>query len=569
MGQFGPAQEFASQAFYEAITTTSAFLDALYDPDAEFNIVVEMTGFLTDQAPQAFEPVVDMGFAAQTLEPIPSEIAVDPPVVQTRFSSRYLNWRPDDEYEPNGYAEVRLAKRSNIESSINLQPGTTNASALSVGAAIIDDKDHYIAPLRRKYNYRGRPVRLIWGPWLSPRKDYRSLLQTVAGPWTRDSRGQARMTFEDQNYRLSRTVQPRVYGGSGLLDGTPTILGKQMPIIFGVRRQIEPPIVDPSIRLRHVSDGSVTQINGGFYGAEPAIYDGDVGTVQELIDAALSNGISQGGFMSCNTFGCLIDRPAAGVESVFTIDVHGEGPTRPGELITHIMSRSGVEAFEIDIGSFAFMNLGECGYYFPGTADVTIKSIVEQLAISGGGRIAPDLNFRGLPLIPPEDQNFVDQFFEGEVEKMEYRGPLSRPVLEYLLRYNFADRVLAPGEILAPGNDPDAEALAQLEYEEFGEEAQLVRFKYQDNRIDQVIQNVLLNDLGAVQILQKRYRDFYAVPREVYSCYLPKRAMQRMVGDVIKLYSENEEAFIGGRNCTIVANRRELDNNVSRVHVLI
>ena len=572
MGQFGPDQEFADQAFYEPIVVTNAFLNALFNPDAEFNIVIEITGALTDAVPQAFEPEVDMGFSDQTLEPIPSELTTDPPTILLRFASRVLNWRPDDEYAPNGYAEVRLATRSFIESSINLAPGTTNASALSVGAAIISDKDHFIGPIRAKYNFEGRPARFLWGPWLNPRKDYRVLSDTVSGVFSRSEDGRSRLSFEDSSYRLNSSIQPRVFGGMGLLDGTPDMLGQRLPIWFGIKRQVEPRMVDPSIRLRLATDGSMTQIFGGFYGGHPAIYDGDVPTVADLVDEALSNNISPGGFMSCNAFGAVIDRPGGGIDSPFTLHAHGEGPTQPGSLIAHIMARAGVQPFEVDLGSFAQMNTGEAGYYYSGANDETVKSIVEKFAVSGGGRIAPDLLLRGLALIPPEDQNFIDEFvhgLNGEVTKMRYAGRLSRPVLEYLVRFNYADRVLSADEILLPNEYPEAKALAQLQFETFSQEAQLVRAKYGNSVIRRVEHDILLNNRADAAAVQRRYSDFYKVPRDLYHVKLPARAMSLLIGSVIKIYSDVEEAFKGGRKCLLIANRREFDDMSSRALVLI
>lgn len=572
MSQIDAAQNAPAQALADEIIVDDSFETALASPGTRFNVIVEVLAFRNDAVAATFGFMVDMGFAGQTLPDDPDAVpSTIPDNILLRFSSRILNWRFDDELAPNEVAEVRLATRSNVESSVDLSPTSDSGGVTNVGSVIVNDRDYYVSDLLAEYNFGGRLSRILWGPADHPRKDYRVLIYTYAANWERSAKGVATLRLQDQRFRLDVPFQSRVFGGTGALDGTSDLYGIKRPRLIGFRRHLEPRVIDSTTGLRMINDGPIVGVLQGYMGGEPVDSAGDFASLIALQDAFDDDVIQAGQYGTCNALGVVL--PKFGVsESVFTVSAIGDrsitDSDRPGDLIIAELQRAQVRSYEIDVPAFEFMT-GSAGYYFDGNGDSpTIRQIVESLALSGGGRVVSDLKFTAIRLLDPSDNTYDDEYIDEEIEDLEYRGPVALPVLKFEVQYNFNDRVLSDAEILLPDQNSAIKATLKTPYDILGQDSAYTQFRYKDYTA-LITKQVLLNNIESAAALEVQLRKFYGQERHVWRCRLPARAMRRSVGSILKFTKRKHKIFNGGRNVLLVANDRQLETINSLVHVVV
>lgn len=568
MGQTFAAQTEASQTLIDNVVIDDTFEKALLNPNTRFNIVVELQGFLNVAQQNTFGLMPDMGFADMQLPEDPDMVpSVLPQVILMRLSSRPVSWRPDDSLEPNGFAEARLATRSNIESSINITASSTQGGVTNLGSIIVSDKDRYLSPFLKNYNFKGRLARILWGLADGPRKDYRELISSYALNWERNENGQAFLRIQDQNFRLNAPFQSRLFTGSGTLPGTPVLFGRKRPRLIGFRRHVEPIVIDDATGLRMINDGPMQGVLRAFIGGEPAINAGDYPDLLALYAAT----IPEGGYATCNALGIILPRLALGANSVFTVEAQGDrsfGYTEEiGKLIINEMRRAGINAFEIRQSAFTFMD-ASAGYWYDGSQEVTTREVVENLAQSGGGRLASDLQFTAIRLQAPEEQPHDDEFTDEEIEQLVFRGVTEDPIVNYRAFYSFNDRVLSENEILLPDQNASLKISLKKPYEIADLSSPLTNFRYASKAALNVVE-LLLNDAAAAQSFLVARKAFFGVERQLWRCKLPARAMRRQIGSIFKFTTVREKAFEGGRNVLLVANNRQLEGMHSIVHVLV
>lgn len=567
MGQLFASQTTAAQVLADDIELTDAFENELRKAKPRFNVVVEVNAFRNNAVSQEFGYWASQTTASQVL-PEDEEAAVNtlPDNVLLRFSSRPIKWRHDDEVEPNGYAEVRLATRSDIESTINLSPTTESGGVTNIGSLIIHDKDRFIGPYLKEYNFGGREVTILLGPEDSPRKDYRKIITAYATGWRRTIDGRATLTLQDQRFQLDVPFQTTEFDGTGLLGGTADLIGTRKPRLIGWRPHIEPPIIDPATGLRMVNDGAYKQVLAGYFGGEEANYAGDFPTTVALLDAD----IPEGSYGTCYAQGTILPVPALGYDGPFTVSAYGDDTygwtDHAGQLIVQELRRAGIPSYAINSAAFSFMD-ASCGYWYTG-GDVTRRQVIEQLALSAGGRIASDLLFTAVRLQPPETVLASAEYEEHEIEQLEYRGTIGPPVVTWILRYAFNDRQLNTNEILLPDENIELKTYLQKPYETLPSSSAYANYRYV-YRLASVLRETLINDIDSARALATFLKSFFSVERHLWSAKLPARALTQSVGSVIKLTTNEEQIFVEGKNTLVVANRRLLEELKSVIHVVI
>lgn len=571
MGSLNADMAFADMVFLsDDVLFVDPFEEALLDPYSKFNVVVEVLAFRNDAVDRTYGLMADMTFGDMVLPEDPDFVESElPDNLLLRFANRQVHWRPDDQLEPNGYAEVRLAARSNSESSVNIAATAESGSVVNVGNILVDDKDRYVSEKIPDYNFAGRRVTILFGLADGPRKDYRVFVNSYASGWQRDENGKMTLSLQDQRFRLDGPFQKEVFGGGGFEDGSVDLVGRKKPRLIGYRRHLEPLIVDPTTGMRMISSGRIEQVVGGYFGGVEAIFAGDFPNWFALEEAD----IPEGGFGTCLARGLVLPRPALNYEGPFTVAARGENylgyAETPGRLIINELLRAGIRSFEIRYGAFEFME-GSAGYFYDGSGDPSVGDIVEQLALSGGVRLATDLQFTTIRLAAPELQTYQAEFKDEEVEKIRYRGLIGPPVLQFRLSYGFNDRVLSDDEITLPEEDAEFKETLKTPFYQLGEPSNYAMFHYQDVALEKLVEkNTLLNEESEAQNLETQLRKFYERERHLFQMQLPFEAMRLPVGAIIRITSAREPMFASGRNAIIVANNRQLENLKALVHVVL
>ena len=570
MGQIHAAQNSAAQTIWPQIRFTNAFIEALNDPLTKWNVVIEVFGFRNDAVNIPYGFMAAQTFADQVLPPkLGVQAPVGPASLLLRFSNRPLNWKTTDELVPNGYAEVRLEKQANIESSVNLAPDVDSGGVLNVGSFVINNQDRYMSEYLADYNFRGRRARLLFGIHRHPRKDYQVALDTyIEETITDETTGESTFTLTDQRFKLDVPFQNRKFSADGtILGGTPDLFNRNLPRCIGSRLHIEPPKIHAS-GMRMINDGPIYQVDEGYFGGEPAIATTDLPNEIALLDFASQ--IPEGGYATCLRKGLILPRPALNYSGPFTCKVKGSSAygwsDRPGDLIVNELSRAGIPSYQISAFSFDFMT-GSCGFFADTNDSSSVKEVVEKLALSGGGRLASDLFFTATRLRSPDTLAHDVSFEDEEVSDLQQRGVLS-PVVRWELTYGQNDRILTDTEILLPQQNGVLKELLKKPYQIATLEAALTAFRY-EKKIPRLVKDTLLNTVEDATALGRQLRDFYSVERQVWTMKLPARAFLLGVGTVVKIKTKREKTFRNGRNCLLVANNRQARDMIhSEVHVI-
>lgn len=99
-----------------------------------------------------------------------------------------------------------------------------------------------------------------------------------------------KISLIDNSYKLSVTVQPNLYGGTGGIDGGSDLVGKRKPRAFGYVNNVTPPLVVPSSLLYQVNDGPVQAITAVYDRGSALTLNTDYATSALLLAATIPAG---------------------------------------------------------------------------------------------------------------------------------------------------------------------------------------------------------------------------------------------------------------------------------------
>jgi len=149
-----------------------------------------------------------------------------------------------------------------------------------------------------------------------------------------------KILLADNSYKLSATVQPNLYGGTGGVDGTTDLLGKRKPRAFGYVNNVSPPLVIPASLVYQINDGPVSAVTAVYDRGSALTAGADFATVALLLAAT----IAAGHYATCNALGYF--RLNSTPVGTITADVSGDNTggiftSTSSDIVQRIVSTTG------------------------------------------------------------------------------------------------------------------------------------------------------------------------------------------------------------------------------------
>lgn len=411
----------------------------------EFAVILEITGF------PKFLPLLSGGvhplLGASLLNGpgMPGEVPSTSITPITLFLSDYpYRTKPSDAIRPNIWTEARMTRRADVEHSAPVSQGASRRSQDTTGDLEFADNDGYLQSRSDDYSFDGRPAAVHLVPIGQPWGAVTTVSQSVVRSITR-SRGSVRVNLEDAANILDTPLITRVYGGTGLRDGSPELKDKSPPGGWGECRFAEPLLEDPSIYLYRLSDGAIQSVSRVEERGLAFNFAGDVASY-ELLRVAAST-IAEGEYATCLADGSIVIKFAGGSPvDPDAIRVTFEGQKAAGTYVSFIgdvmvsMMRDsmGVQTNQIDFVSFEEMPLEKISYYFKGgdispTGSQVFNEIMES-AFGIFGSVNSDKIGAKL-WFPPNNQAASRTYDANDIYSVDEVEPPQKPVWYQTIGY--------------------------------------------------------------------------------------------------------------------------------------
>lgn len=404
----------------------------------EFAVIFEVTGF-----PKYFP--LESGGAHPLLGNsllggfgVPGEI-VSPAVAPiTLFLSDYrYRTKPDDLVRPNLWTEVRMTRRADVTQSAPVSQGASRRSQETAGDLEFADNDGYLRDLSDAYSFDNRPAKIhvveISQPWTA----ITTISQSVVKNFTR-SKGSARFNLEDASNILDTPLVTRVYGGTGLRDGSPELTDTAPPIGYGLCKYAKPLLEDPGIYLYRLSDFSINAVHAVEESGLEFTFDEDVSTYELL--RLKADTLAEGEYATCLADGSILIKFAGGEPNdPDAIRVTFEGDKSGGTYVSFIgdvmlnmlQYAMGIPDSQIEAVSFDALPQHKISYYFGGgatspTGAQAFNTIMES-AFGAFGSVNDERI--GVRLFyPPADQSASDMLTSNEIYSVDEVAPPQLPI---------------------------------------------------------------------------------------------------------------------------------------------
>ena len=219
-------------------------------------------GAQTDGAGSGVAPggLVGLAIAPLAAPDWPADVASEAPVI--RVSDRGWIGEPWDTVAPNTPYPPRLAEPVALEASLPIYPDTVRRLAVTTGEVRLLNGDGQLDALAGDWAVAGQTVTLHRGPHWRPLHAPLAAFVRIA---TLRAAGAAVGTS-----RLAIPLRPAAaaldvpvcatYAGSGGAEGPATLTGQFKPRLYGLKRNVDPVLVDPGLLLFQVHDGSIDSI---------------------------------------------------------------------------------------------------------------------------------------------------------------------------------------------------------------------------------------------------------------------------------------------------------------------
>lgn len=184
---------------------------------------------------------------------------------------------------------------------------------------------------------------------------YYTIFSGTATDWTVQE-DVVKILLADNSYKLSATVQPNLYGGTGGIDGTTDLLGKRKPRAFGFVNNVSPPLVIPSSLLYQVNDGPISAVTAVYDRGSALVVGADFATVTLLLAAT----IAAGHYATCLAFGYF--RLNSTPVGTITADVSGDNTgsvfaLTTSDIVQRIIATTGTIAYPMGLYLPSFANV--------------------------------------------------------------------------------------------------------------------------------------------------------------------------------------------------------------------
>jgi hypothetical protein len=312
----------------------------------------------------------------------PADLPVVAPII--RVSDRGWIGEPDDAAAPNLAYPARLLEPPALEYALPVLPEGARRRSFVAGEVLLANGDGALDSLAGNWAVGGQPATLLRGPHRRPYHAPLASFVTIAllrAAGAASGTTRLRLGLRDAAADLSVPLSA-LYAGTGGTEGAATLAGQPKPMLYGLRRAVEPVLIDAA--------RSIYQIHAGPIAAVLAVRDRGIDFAaggDNASYAALAAGTaSPGGFITCLAEGLVRVEPASGSISLLTIDARGDASGTgysagtPASIARKLLTGpGGLSSAAIAADAFAAWPVGEAGLHRRG------GSVAEALdALCGG-----------------------------------------------------------------------------------------------------------------------------------------------------------------------------------------
>lgn len=411
--------------------------------------------------------------------------------------------------------------------------------ATGTGRLTISNADAEYDFLPQSYAIDGRPITLRAGRPDRPYAETMPLARLTASGWNIDT-DQIAIELEDFSYKLEVPLQPNTYGGAGGADGGADLAGKRKPLVFGKARNISPVLLVPNLLIYQAHDGAMQAIDMVYDRGVALTGAGDVADYAALAAAS----VATGQFKTCLAAGLfkLGSSPAGTVTADVRGDVTDGYLVRTADIVRWALRHRTVlsDPDDLDTISFDEVNATQPAPidYFLGPDDnLTVAAFIQALMAGiggwGGHRLDGIFEVRifaaptGDPAASFTRDDMVGFDIKREPLPDAYRPPRWRWRVPYqrcwTVQTDLASGVTAAHKAFVAESYRLAEATSstiQLDHP-FAQDRDPVQ-AYFSEEADAAAEAARLIDL-------------FKTTRAIYRMSLPRRALRREMGDVIRV----------------------------------
>lgn len=297
------------------------------------------------------------------------ELAPDPTIATGaavyRFSTAPFNTAPDDD-PPNRPYLPRLTQALTLQRDVGIAPGEGGVIGLDKGEIQIENADRALDELVLNYAVDGRPVtvrRVQPGQTLA---EAVTVYTGYAQGWKLANNSRALLSLRSALYRLRVMLQSNLYAGTGNKEGGADLANKRKPLCYGKPYNVPCTLLDLTLLLYQVHDGSVENIPEVFDGGVVLTQGADHATYADLVNP--SNDPAGGTYSTCLAEGLF----RLGTQPVYPVTANVWGDNTGG---THWLT----------------------------TADIVRRFLLDRLGFSSGDLVGADFDALAAAVDAPVD----------------------------------------------------------------------------------------------------------------------------------------------------------------------
>jgi hypothetical protein len=345
--------------------------------------------------------LLGLGLAPLAAPDRPADLATATPVV--RVSDRGWIGEPSDSLAPNTPYWPRMAEPPALERSLPIYPDAARRLAATVGELVLANGDGRLDSLAGDWSVAGRRVVLRRGahtrPLHAPLAGFAQVAELRAAG---AAVGTSRLTLPLRPAAADLSLPAcAIYAGSGGAEGAATLAGVSKPRLYGLRRNIEPILVEAGLLLYQLHDGPLQQVLAVRDRGVALTAAGDHASYAALAAAS----VAAGTYRTCLAAGVL---RVGAAPSLITVDARGDadasiggyGTGSPASIARKLLAGPGGLP-GIDASRFDWP-VGEAGLLVQGG---TVAEAMEALAVSVFGWWGTDDlgAYQGGQLAAPEE----------------------------------------------------------------------------------------------------------------------------------------------------------------------
>lgn len=488
-------------------------------------------------AADAAAPPIGMmsGFALGTADRGP-DVASTAPVL--RVSDRGWIGEPDDVALADTIYPARMIEPPALEFALSPLPEGSRRRAQGVGEVLLANGDGALDYLAGNWAAGGQRVTLLRGAHMRPlHAPYASftIVARMRAAGAASGTTRLRLPLVDASADMGVPVSP-LYGGTGGADGDADRKGQAKPILYGIKRNIEPVPVNAGTLIYQIHAGRISAVLAVRDRGVPYTFEADVANHAALAATAPL----AGRYRTCLAEGLIRVEPAGGSVSVLTVDARGDADgfgyasgTPASIALKLLRGPGGLGGDGIAADAFADWPAGEAGLYLRGG---TVAQAMDQLCAGLATWWGPDRIGRitGGQVTRPEQLTPAWDITTPMIrDDPQDAGNPVPPRWRFVAGYQALGRVLT-GEDLAGSVSAADRAIWGQPYQTAPREdpAILAAYPQAQDSADIVTPFDAVSDADALAL---RLLEMHGVPRRTWRVGLNRAGLAILPGEAVRL----------------------------------